>query len=151
MPFAGELIRASDIGGDVGCRLRRVANQSVNNITVASISWDTEDQDTDGFITVTSATVTIPTGLGGLYGITFRTLAGALLAGRNFAQIVPTSGITGMPAQIRAPYSGGEDSASCTVVIPLLAADSFVCQVFHSQGAAQNFTAWLSCYRIAAF
>jgi hypothetical protein len=153
MPSAGELIRASDIGGDVGCRLRRVANQSVNSATSTSISWDTEDQDTDLFIAVTSATITIPTGLGGLYAITAQAAASANLNGRSFIDLIPTSAITGMPAQFRQVifHENNDSRYFMSATIPLNAADSFVIQVFQTNGVALNFTGWLSCYRIAAF
>jgi hypothetical protein len=153
MPLAGELIRASDIGGDVGCRLRRVANQSINNITDTAISWDTEDQDTDGFIAVTSATITIPTGLGGLYAITAFAAAAANLAGRCYIDIVPTTTITGTPANLRVtiPTVASDSRYLNALTIPLNAADTFQVHVFHTIGAATNHTAWLSCYRIASF
>lgn len=154
MPNAGDLIRATDIGGDVGCRIRRAAAQSVNNTTATSISWDTEDQDTDGFITVTSATVTIPSGLGGLYAITAHMVCAISEAGgvRDFISIEVTSSITGMPVNFRnAGEAAAEDMMDISVTIPLNAGDSFVVQVFHSTGAAVNFTGWLACYRIAAF
>jgi len=153
VPLAGELIRASDIGGDVGCRLRRVANQSINNITETAISWDTEDQDTDGFIAVTSATITIPTGLGGLYAITFQAAASANLNGRSFVDLTPTSTITGMPTEFRQVifHENNDSRYFMSATIPLNAADSFVMRVFQTNGVALNFTAWLSCYRIASF
>jgi len=153
VPLAGELIRASDIGGDVGCRLRRVANQSINNITETAISWDTEDQDTDGFITVTATTITIPTGLGGLYAITFFAQAAANLQTRCYVDFNMTSTITGMPTDLRTVIMTNNNDSRylAAVTIPLNAADSFTASVFHTIGAATNHTAWLSCYRIASF
>jgi hypothetical protein len=147
MPSAGDYVRASDIPGDVGCRLRRAANQSVNDSAATAISWDTEDVDTSGFITVTSSTITIPTGLGGLYAITFQ--AGGAVA--NLADLIidPTSGVTGMPTDFLNPMDVARDRGVLAVTIPLLAADTFNCQVFHTTGAPVNFTAWLPCYRIA--
>ena len=134
-----------------GVRLRRVANQSINTNSVTSISWDTEDDDTDGFITPTSATVTIPTGLGGLYAITFYATGVLTAAGqRGFGQIIPTSSITGMPTGFRVDLNEEEDSVTVAVTIPLLAGDLFVCRLYHNEGNAVNFTAWLSCYRVGA-
>jgi hypothetical protein len=54
-------------GGRTCARLRRAANQSVATATTTDISWDTEDQDTDGFITAPGTTLTVPANLGGLY------------------------------------------------------------------------------------
>jgi hypothetical protein len=130
-----------------GCRLRRAAAQSVANSTSVTISWDTEDQDTDGYIVVTGTTVTIPTGLGGLYAITFHAV-GVTTTGRLTNWIEPTSGIAGTPGQLRSVSSGVDTFVTLGVTIPLLAGDSFISRVFHSNGAAANFTAWQSCYRV---
>jgi hypothetical protein len=154
MPLAGELVRASDIGGDIGCRLRRVAVQSVSSGVQTAISWDTEDQDTSGFITTTDTTVTVPAGLGGLYAVTaFASSSPTALAGRCFIEVAPTTTITGTPNPLRlAVATNGTDARYLLgIVLPLNAADSFVVNVFHTIGAATNHTAWLSCYRIAAF
>lgn len=56
----------------VGCEVRRANTQTLTNIALVTISWDTEDEDTDGFITphaTTGTTFTIPEGLGGVYAI----------------------------------------------------------------------------------
>lgn len=148
MPLAGAFVRASDIPGGVGCRLRRAANQSINTATQTAISWDTEDQDPNGFIAVTATTVTIPTGLDGLYAISFVAVGASVPANRFTVRITPTSGITGMPVTFQAVGAGTEDRLVVAPTIPLLAADTFVCQVFHTNGSAINFTAWLACYRM---
>lgn len=148
---AGDKVRASDVPYQMGCRLRRSATQNVNTATTTTISWDTEDEDLGGFITVTSTTITIPTGQSGLYAITFRAIYTASTTGRCFVEITPTSAIASMPAQFRNPYRDTEDEAAISITIPLLAADSFVTKVFQSAGAARNVNAWLSCYRIGPF
>lgn len=148
MPSAGDKARASDILTRRGVRLRRVANQSVTASTLTSISWDTEDQDTDGFIAVTAATITIPTGLGGLYAIASRVTGLVTGTNRTFSDLTITSSITGMPAQFRQDLDPQEDMNTLTAVIPLNAADTFTLDVFHSEAAAVNFTAWLVCYRV---
>ncbi len=154
MPSAGELIRASDIGGDVGCRLRRAANQSITVSTDTPISWDTEDSDTDGFITVTGTTVTIPTGLGGLYAVTTRVLWASVAGNtRAYLDIVPVinSGLVGMPDIFRSINSAASEARMHnTVVVPLGATDTFTVHVFQN-GGTQTLTAWLVCYRIASF
>jgi len=149
VPSAGDYVRASDVPGDVGCQLRRVANQSITNGVATAISWDTEDVDTNGFIAVTSSTITIPAGLGGLYAITaYLNCAG--ITGTGGAIIIdPTSSITGMPADFLTPLDETRDRGSFGIIIPLLAGDTFNVQAFHASAAAVNFTAWLSCYRIA--
>jgi hypothetical protein len=134
--------------GRTGCRVRRAAVQSIPNATSTSLSFDTEDDDTDGFFAPTSTTITIPTGLGGLYAITFFA-SGPGISGESFMSIFPTSALTGMPAQFVAQIpSSVAELAALGIVIPLLAGDSFVCRVNHTTGAANNFTGWASCYRM---
>jgi hypothetical protein len=131
------------------CRLRRVAVQSIPNGAATAISWDTEDLDNGGYITATSATILIPTDLGGLYGITFNAVGPTSTTGRYFLSIVPTSTITGLPAEWRSRSDGVETMAVVHVETPLNAGDSFQCKVFQQNGAAVNHTAWLSCARLA--
>jgi hypothetical protein len=151
MPSAGDLVRASDIIVRKGVRLRRVANQSINSGSATPMSWDTEDEDEGGFWT-SGTTVTIPTGLDGLYGIVAN-VAGAFSEGggaRDFIDIVLTAAATGIPDNLRIASEGAAEDlmmvSACP--IPLEAGDSFVVNVFHQTGAGVNFTGWLSCYRI---
>ncbi|MDG4832436.1 hypothetical protein O7627_24455 [Solwaraspora sp. WMMD1047] len=148
-PGAGAIVTADDLPVRTGVRLRRAANQSVNSASQTNISWDTEDEDTDGFWS-SGATVTIPAGLGGLYAITYVPVVDSLTAGtRSFCSVVPTSAVTGGHAlTYRNLFDNQEDRGCVGIVLPLLAADTFVCDVFHSHGSARNVTAHLSCYRI---
>ncbi len=147
MPLAGQVVRASHLQDRFGVTLRRVAVQSVaSGGSPSSISWDTQDEDTDGFWSA-GATVTIPAGGGGIYAVTFRAVA--LVANRAFMQVVPTSGITGTPAEFRTALDVQEDRGFCSLLVPLEAADTFVCQVFHTTGANVDFTCWLACYRVS--
>lgn len=136
-----------------GARIRRVANQSVANNTLTAMSWDTEDQDTHGFITATSTTVTIPAGCDGIYGITFRPVGPTGTAARNFAEINITSSLTGVSGEFRVPSSSpttGEGRMLANYSGPLAAGDSFVCNVLQSSGSSQNFVGWLGCFRTGA-
>lgn len=154
--FAGEEIVADDFDNlinpaRIGCRLRRVANQSISNITSTPISWDTEDQDTDGFITVTGTTITVPTGLDGIYAISCR-VSGLFTNARNFVEVGVTTSITGVPADFRVPWNEPSDEnrlGAFISALPLAAGDSFVCNLFQSSGGALNITAWMSCYRVS--
>lgn len=120
---------------------------SVNNTTATAITWSSsDDEDTDTYTSGAVNTITIPGGLGGMYAITFR--SEALVTGRSFGQIIPTSGIANMPADFRVYMDPNEDRVVVSVVIPLLAGDTFQCVVFHSTGGAVSFASWLSCYRI---
>jgi hypothetical protein len=128
----------------VGCRARRAANQSINASSTTALSWDTEDQDTDGFIAVTSTTVTIPTGLGGEYGVSVF-VVGATTGARNFIELVPTSTITGMPTSFRQSFTNNEARGAATFVLPLLAGDTFLWNIFQGSAGAINFTGWMNC------
>lgn len=125
-------------------RVRRVANQSINSGGGgAQISWDTEDTDTHGFIAVTSATITIPSGLDGIWGITVMLDADNVLTGRCFFDITVTSSVTGVSRLHRTGIISGEDAGSGTVITRMDAGDSFVVSAFHSTGVARNFVGWL--------
>jgi hypothetical protein len=149
MPLAGERVRASDIIGRTGCRVRRAANQSIASATATSMSWDTEDEDTNGFISVTSTTITIPTGLDGLYAITAELNCAGISGNGGGIIVVPTSGITGIPTDFLTPLDPTRDRGAIGITVPLLAGDSFVVQAFHATGAAVNFTGYCTCYRVA--
>jgi hypothetical protein len=139
-------------GGAYGrCRLRRVANQSVLTNAATAISWDTEDVDSGGYITAPSTTITIPASLDGMYAITFRAAGATQPTNRNFAEINVTSALTGVPGDFRIPSTGGtaENRMVAYYSGPLAAGDTFVCNVLHNVGSAQNYVGWLSVVRLA--
>jgi hypothetical protein len=149
------LLLGATRSGRVGCTLRRAAAQSITSGTPNPILWDTEDEDTSGFIAVTSGTVTIPAGYDGVYTITCRVNHQAVEAtfhsNRNYVDIAPTSTFTGTPASFRQKIDSVEDQAVVTVgAIRLAAGDTFVSNIFQDTGAGQNLAAaWLTCYRIS--
>jgi hypothetical protein len=147
MPNAGDLIRASDNLVRVGCRVRRVATQSITTATQTNMSWDTEDEDIGDFISVTSTTITIPAGYDGIYAIT-AWVTGAFTAGRAFIEITVTSALTGTPSTTRHYMDAAEDRGLNSITLALQAGDSFTVGVFHSTGSSVNFTGWCSCYRL---
>ena len=53
----------------VGCSLTKTANQSTSNVTLTTISWDSENFDTDGFHdnVTNNSRITIPSGKAGKY------------------------------------------------------------------------------------
>jgi hypothetical protein len=139
---AWQRVAWSTSAGRTGWRLRRAANQSIPNTTPTDISWDTEDTDTDGFITVTAATITVPTGLGGLYVI------GATLSGPSWVQ---NAGYTGRVivdgTGYALPASGAGEpavNAPAGMFFPLNAGSTVTVRMTQTSGSAQNFTA--SCY-----
>ena len=130
----------------VGCAIRRSTNQSVSSSTsFSNISWNTEDFDSDGFFSPTSTTVTIPSGLGGLYAITFQVSSGLppngseggmrVIAGGN------TYGWTGRPFAV---------AGSVGITIPLAAGNTITCGAFQSVGSPANFQGSLWVHRLSA-
>jgi hypothetical protein len=167
--LAGNRVRASDPNGldtritaleagpgglQVGCILRRAATQSINNSATTSATFDTEDVDTHSFSTASvspSATVTIPTGKGGFFGITFNALPASAPATRQDVQLAVTAARTGFPTVLRNPGGAGSDRMSGSWCLPLQAGDTFTCQVFQTSGGALNYTFWVCVARIGVF
>lgn len=48
-------------------KLRRVATQTITSGAIVAVSFDTEDSDDSGFFPGSGTTLTVPSGLGGLY------------------------------------------------------------------------------------
>src|SRR5688572_26574337 len=51
-------------------RVTRAAAQSITSATPTDISWDQEDEDSAGYITVPGTTATVPSGKAGIYVVT---------------------------------------------------------------------------------
>ncbi len=149
MVAAGQIIRASDdvLLTRMGCRLRRVAVQSVTSGALTAISWDTEDEDTHGFITVTGSSIVIPANCDGLYDITFAGFP-AGTSGRNFIELAIVAAATGVPAHMKTQVDLTEDNGIATVCnVPLVGGDTVAGQYFQASGSSVNITAWITCYR----
>jgi len=137
---------------NVGCRLRRVANQSIANTTATNINWDTEDYDPYGFVAVTAATLTVPSGADGTYSLCYVGVVASLAAGgRNFASFnlggtLPTGVSAAGPT--RTTFTGDEDRFVLTATIPLVGGSTIICDIFITDaGAPRNFTGWLNVVR----
>lgn len=133
----------------VGCRLRRAANQSIpaGGGGPTLISWDTEDFDPYGFITVTSSTITVPTGLGGMYVVTARDVGN--FGGRSFLDLQVVSSVTGVTGTFRAlPDDVTAGPGTVTAVVPLAAADTLTLGIFQNSAGAANHTAWINLVRV---
>lgn len=129
----------------IGTRLRRVANQSIPNDTVTLVSWDTEDQDTDGFITVPSTTITIPGPLAGVYAIAVSISWGiGAINARHFVDFLGTS------LNVGARLNGspvGENSVGGGFIAQCVAGTVQV-QVYQNSGGSVNVTGALNFFRI---
>jgi hypothetical protein len=131
----------SNLGRTVGCSLQRAANQSIATAPNTTIQWDTESYDTDGYIAVTSGTVTIPAGLGGMYAITTKSVGAAGSA----SQLEIVAGGVGWaaPNTIFA-------ITTLSVVIPLVAGHTIVVNQYHTAGVNVNYTGYLIVDRLHA-
>lgn len=130
-------------GGRTGGQWSRVAAQPATTATLTDVLWDTETtgDDPDGFLTPTSATATIPAGLGGLYSI----------SGRVQFSGIPTNGI------VRITTAAGNYDFYPTVigqiggfglVVPLAAAATVKVTGYQASGGTLNMTGNLHIYRI---
>lgn len=127
--------------GRTGGVWRRVAAQSIPNSAVTAIQWDTEDSDSDGFLTPTASTLTVPAGLGGLYAIS------ASEAGLgNGYDIQITAGGKSYQGKITNFGGGG-----LGIVKSLAATDTISVSVFQNSGGPLNVTAaQLEVWRLGA-
>lgn len=128
--------------GRCGGSWSRSTNLSVNDSTTTDLTFTTEATDTDGFLTPTSQTLTIPAGLGGIYvvDLTYTWFAG------------PNQGVTFAyknGSVHHALFHGGNATVGASTVMVLAAADTVKFGVFQNSGGALNVTnATLNFYRI---
>lgn len=124
-------------------RLRRAATQTIPASSSASITWDAEDEDDLGLITVPTNTLTIPASQDGIYAITavVDTAAGeglgasgafSILAG-GFDFYLPLTGTSTVP---------DVPAANC-IVVPLAAADTILVTVTNGATSDRAITARL--------
>jgi hypothetical protein len=132
--------------GRTGGIWTRNAVQSIGNATTVAVIWNNEVTDSDGFLTPSTATITVPAGLGGLYACAAEiTYSGASL-NQNMIRFLFSS-ITDPYEFVGTATLTGFQTAS--VVVPLAAGDTFQVSTFHTNGAALNIArARLDVYRI---
>lgn len=114
----------------------RSTNQSIPNVTVTPISWTTEAADLDGFITATSTTLTVPAGLGGLYGFDFRYTYASAITGENAASVT----LAGTLRDI-GRHADNTAEGHNTGFLVLAAGDTLTFNVYQASGGAKNVTA----------
>jgi hypothetical protein len=120
--------------GRMGWRLRRAAVQSVSTATQTTVTWDTEDQDTDAFITASSTTVTIPSGCGGVYGLSATSVWASASTGTLSGVEILLSGAVIASGQGQA-FTG---FFTTNVVYPLSATDTLTVRVYQNSGGSLN-------------
>lgn len=137
----------STTAGRTGCTIRKTGNTSVGNVASVNITWTAEDADTDGFITVPSATVTIPTGCDGIYAVSCSVLFDmATISSIGVAISATLSGtIRGYHGSVLAANntitsSGTIRTSGTSAIIPMTAGDTLTFYATQSSGGAQNLT-----------
>ena len=110
------------------------SDATINTATEKTVVMGTESQDTDSFATAgTSTSVTIPSGLGGLYAIT--------------VHIEQTAGGTGTGGYIKViaggtsyvtPATSGQGTYSWSGVITLSSADTIQVRVYQDSGVSKT-------------
>lgn len=133
--------------GKIGCTATRASNLSMGAGALTAVTWTAETVDTDGFITPTSSTVTVPTGLGGLYAVTFTATFASSVTG-CYARMLRNGGSTSADRWQTATATMGDVSHGIT--IPLDGGDTISVSVWNG-GSSVNMTAGsLNVYRVAA-
>lgn len=143
--------READTSTRTGVTLT-AASFSVPNNGPATISWTTENVDTDGFITVPNTVITIPAGKGGVYAITVKGTWGASFTEAR-SLFIQTSGTTYAIALATPPTNfGGTYVTNWTgsITIPVDAAGTVTILISHNNAAAQSTTAIMEMYRVSA-
>lgn len=131
-----------------GARVRRAAVQSIPNVTATAITFDTEDEDTAGFLAVPSSTLTIPSDA--IYSITYYVSGPSTASARTYAEMLINSSLTGLGSiTVRSNQTSGESVHADNTTGHLTTGDTVQLRVFHSMGVAADFTAWLQIWRVS--
>lgn len=118
--------------------IRRTTTVSLtNNTTIGPIAMDTEVADTGGYFTAGGTSITIPTGLGGIYSISFKgTTATTFVDNGAFGRIIVTGTPTGFDT-LDMPIAGAAGNPMFTITIPINAAGTISTPyIFQNSGAA---------------
>lgn len=128
----------------MGGTWRRAANQAIPTAVGTTISWDTEDDDTNAFAVVPFTTLTIPAGCGGVYAVN-----GVAWTGSGSSGVVRLVAST-YPNPFSAPTNPFDAWASVGFVGLLPAGSTISFAVQQGGGTTIQTTGKLSLYRIAA-
>lgn len=123
------------LGSRIGCEARRTTTQSIPDITGTDILFDAEDFDSDSYHSTSSNTnrITIPTGLGGIYAVSFYIDAVGISAAQMF---IIKNGTTAIRRKaVVAPL----DTLNWTGY--LAAGDYITAAVFQTSGGSYNLLA----------
>jgi len=120
----------------VGCSVKRAANKTLTNSTTTKVDWDSENFDTNAFHdnSTNNTRLTVPTGQGGYYLITWNAVFEANVTGyrtsqikKNNSTILGTGVITGLTT-----YSPAQNQ----LVLNLADGDYIELEVFQNSGTS---------------
>jgi len=124
--------------GFVGCSLYNSSSYTITNSTNTNLTFNTELFDTDGFHSTSTNTdrITIPTGKGGKYLITYAVAYDANASGERSTRLMKNGSTTDNNNRV---WSGFGSSAGLTTmvvarVVEAVATDYFTIRVFQSSG-----------------
>jgi hypothetical protein len=127
---------------DLGCRIRHSVDQTVANLTVTALAFNTEDYDVGGFhdTAVNNNRITIPSGQGGKYLFTAGVLWQASVAGTLRSMQIRKNGATALVAQTVPLLSSAIFSTAIVVTteVDMMPGDYVELLVFHDAGANTN-------------
>jgi len=121
----------------VGCSISNSVSQSIPNSTTTTLTFNTEEYDTDGFHSTSSNTgrITIPTGKGGKYFIS--TTVNYAGNATGFRQIrILKNGTTNVASMITTPGDSGDVGLTCSIMLTLVAGDYLEVVTFANHGGA---------------
>lgn len=141
--------------GRSGFALRRATNQSIANSSRVAISWDTEDEDSGGWIAVTSSTITVPSGGAGIMflSVLVRWAGTGTFGGSSTNELtILFNGLEYHTSAVQntTAYSDGSNVWSSHSAGPILASvgNTFQVYVEHDSGASRNILAWFRGYKL---
>lgn len=140
---AWQIVAYGAAAGRIGGTWTRAASQSISNNTLTNISLDTETFDSSSFCTPPSTTITIPSGLGGLYMVTATVTYATATLSANYVQLNISGGTRTLPSN-----GNATNVQTASALLALVATDTVVLQTLHNNGGAQNATARIDLYRM---
>ena len=122
-----------------GCMLTNSTNTSINSATQTTLNWDTEQIDVGGYHSTSSNTnrITIPTGKGGYYLISFQLRYDASATGRRIGYLYKNGTTEIWSAQVNGTATN-ETVFTGTYLVSLSAADYVEMRTYQNSGGALN-------------
>lgn len=123
----------------VGCSISNSVSQSIDNSSTTTLTFNTEDYDTDGFHSTSTNTgrITIPAGKAGKYFVS--TTVNYAGNATGFRQIrILKNGSTNVAATVTTPGDSGDLGLTCSVMLTLAEADYLTVVTFQNSGNNLN-------------